>query len=178
MDASALLRDALERNDDVLVMVEFEAELRIEERDTGSALDSALLGNTLVGVGDGATGVLLTWATWTELPDAYGYGGTLRSLGKGGTEGTSGRTTVGAAGTVGTCGKEGCGGTGTDCSAGSAGGSGGTVFNPLSTADTAAAATGSKALTTAEASGAMIGLACVFVSCATRFPLVSTVATT
>jgi hypothetical protein len=59
-DASALLRDALERNDDVLLIVEFEAELKIEERDAGSALDSALLGNTLVDVGDGVTGVLLT----------------------------------------------------------------------------------------------------------------------
>jgi hypothetical protein len=123
LDEKALLADAREEVDesDVLMMVEFEPIGNDEA-------EMALLAPELVGAGEETTGVELNWATTAGTLDPYGYAGTFRSLGNGGTEGTEGSTTVGTAGTAGTCGKVGTAGTGTAGGTGSDAGAGGVSF--------------------------------------------------
>lgn len=153
-------RDAMDEGDDTLI-VEFEKRLSDASTDAGITL----LPGTLVGAGEGVTDPGVIAAARAEAGDANGYGGTIKSLGNGGTEGTTGRTTVGTAGTDGTCGKEGTAGTGTE---------GGTAA--------AGDARDSAAFTTADAAEftalAAAGTTAVFVSWPTRFPLASTVAMT
>lgn len=144
--------------------------------------------------------------TAPTLEEAKGYAGTVRVLGKGGTEGTDGRETLGTAGTAGTDGRTkeatvGSAGTdGTDGCDTSAGVEGtaicvsdgrdateGTSGDDAAFAAAAAAvgtASGAETLVasvTGRAWAASVGAVesgCVTVVCATTFPAVSTVATT
>jgi hypothetical protein len=171
-DADALRpdTDAVDEREDAL-MVEFENWLS----DAGMDAGMMLLPGTLVGAGEGIAGTeLMAAARAAEEGEANGYGGTVRSLGNGGTEGTTGRATVGIAGTDGTCGKDGT------AAAGDANGSA-----AFTTAETTGAAAESTALTAAGTTAASDGeesrgasTAAVLVSWPTRFPLESTVATT
>ena len=125
--------------------------------------------------------------------EAYGYAGTVRSLGKGGTDGTDGRETLGTAGTDGTDGRT------TEATVGTAGTDGmdGWISDGRDATDgtsgfdaSVAAATGVGTDSGAETSlffvagiagAASVGAVesgCVTVVCATIFPAVSTVATT
>lgn len=179
----ALLADAeaaVDENNDMLGMVEFESGFSDADKDTGEML----LPDTLVGTGDGVKDPELLAAARAEAPEANGYAGTVRSLGYGGNEGTTGKAAVDIAGTVGTCGKEGADGTGAEGSTAAAADS----KDPATfmTADTPGCAAEPTALTIAGTTGATFDgcepwgelAACVFVSWPTRFPLVSTVAMT
>jgi hypothetical protein len=171
-DAEALRpdTDAVDDRDDTL-MVEFENWLSDASMDEGTML----LPGTLVGAGEGVAGTeLMAAARAAEEGEAKGYGGTVRSLGNGGTEGTMGRATVGIAGTDGTCGKDGAAAAG-DANASAA----------FIAAGTTGAAAESAALTAAGTTAASDGeesrgasTAAVLVSWPTRLPRESTVAMT
>lgn len=150
---SSDVNNDVERGAVVLTIVELELGL-IPETGTGTTL----FPGALVGAAVDAAGLALAAASAAETPDGHGNAGTegtTKSLGKGGTDGTEGmdgRAAVGTAGTDGTAGTEGCWAT--------ADGAG--------TSDTAAAA----------ATVGSAGSCWVTVSCATRLPFESTVATT
>jgi hypothetical protein len=182
-DAETLLADTdeVDENNDMLGMVEFDSKWNDADIDAGTTL----LPDTLVGAGERVKDSELVAATArAEAPDANGYAGTVRSLGYGGTAGTVGRATVGTAGTAGTCGKEGTAGTGTEGGTTAAGDA--TDAAAFTTADIPGTAAEPTALTMPGTTGATSAgcepcgeaTACVFVSWPTRFPLVSTVATT
>ena len=104
--------------------------------------------------------------------EAYGYAGTVRSLGKGGTDGTDGRETLGTAGTDGTDGRT------TEATVGTAGTDG---MDGWISDGTDSGAETSLFFVAGIAGAASVGAVesgCVTVVCATIFPAVSTVATT
>jgi hypothetical protein len=126
-------------------------------------------------------------SAWAPPSDEYGYGGTRRSLGNGGTEGTTGSDAVGNGGTEGTGGSAGyAAGEGTGGVDGTAGteGAGSNDPTPPTIADAADAANADTGCTAAPSESAItniVGCAeaeCVTVSWATNFPPESTVATT
>jgi hypothetical protein len=188
-------REAVDEKDEVLTMVELEARNGADEAEDGMALLPA----ELVGAGEGTAGVELDCASAAETTDAYGYAGTVRSLGNGGTAGTEGSATVG---TAGTCGKVGIAGTGTAGGTAGDAGAGGMSFctfkvagaagegTALTTTGTAGTTTGTAGTTTGTAGTAAGGVpttapsvgavesACVLVSWPTTIPLPSTVAMT
>lgn len=108
-----------------------EMEVLLEVLDTvefvvSAAVSAATTDGSMVATELDAEGTAAALATTSSgLGVAKGYAGTVKSLGKGGTEGTEGRKKLGAAGTDGTEGTEGTDGTegrtGSDATVGTAG---------------------------------------------------------
>lgn len=93
-DEAALSKDVADAVGDI------EGVLAVGDCDAGMAEDATLLPEALAGVE--LVKAVVTCNASADAPDAYGYAGTEKPLGNGGTEGTCGKASVGNGGTAGT----------------------------------------------------------------------------
>jgi len=167
--------------DAVDVVGEIEGVLAGGDCDVELVIDAKLLPEALEDV-ELSAGVVTCNAS-ADAPDPYGYAGTEKPLGNGGTAGTWGKASVGKGGTAGTCGNDGTGGV--EGTAGSTASRAPERTRPAaeSTAFTTGDATGATGAITAPNESTIPGVGVagtpgVFVSWPIRLPLESTVATT